>query len=178
MRDPMAEPIATPVTLRRRPMPDDRPGCSRDCIDEHDYVWGRCEHATPPPPRLGLTVSETFIASDGHLSMRLRHLTVEEAKQRIAEFEGSPTLRGLIRAARAAGMAPRRDRDAEYADRRRWQAVDDRDMKIVFVAHTPESGWKLVLLPESGESVLLCNPTVDRIAAAARLVGWDLGSTT
>lgn len=175
--DPLAEPIATPVRLRRPPMPEDRWGCSRDCIDEHDYVWGRCEHATPPPPRLGLMVSETFTAADGCLSVRLRHLTVEEAKQRIAEFEGHRALRDLLRAAYRRGIVLRRLRHGH------WRAISP-DPHITVEVYDPGHAigreWGMTVNRwDTHEHVEISGDiTVERAATALKLVGWDLGSTT
>jgi hypothetical protein len=171
---------------RRRPIPEDRWGCSRDCIHEHTYTWGQCEHATPPPPRLGLLGAETFTDDDGERSMRLRHLTVEEAKQRIAEFEGPPTLRGLIRAARAAG-APLRRHYHEHGITEYWQCWDEgARRRRAKVRHWPQHGtWRVEIYgrhndPDGDNAVHieLMNPTIEQIAAAARLCGWDVGGVS
>jgi hypothetical protein len=61
----------------RPPMPEDRWGCSRKCLDHHTHVWGQCELATDPGPS-PLLIAETSIAGDGWPSTVIRAATAEE----------------------------------------------------------------------------------------------------
>lgn len=181
-RDLLAEPRTTPVTLRRREMPEDRWGCNRDCIEEHTYQWGSCAAAPPPPPRLGLLVSDTFTDLDGCVSVRLREATVGEAKRCIAEFEGPPTIRDLVRAARAAG-APLRRHYSEHGMTEYWQCWDEgARRRRAKVRHWPQYGtWRVEIygrydnpVGDNAVDVDLLNPSIDQIAAAAELCGWEV----
>lgn len=66
-------------------------GCSRGCRTEHTEVWGWCDLAEEPAPTLNLSIAETFTASDGNTSVKIRQATVEEAEAALEKFRQEAT---------------------------------------------------------------------------------------
>lgn len=63
-------------------------GCHRACRKKGEHTLHEgCEFAPPPPPQMPV-VWESFIADDGHVSMRTRDITWEEALAMVAPKPG------------------------------------------------------------------------------------------
>lgn len=61
-------------------------GCSRSCRNKHTNVWGWCELAEKPAPTLNLSITETFTASDGNTSVKIRQATAGEAQAELDRY--------------------------------------------------------------------------------------------
>lgn len=61
-------------------------GCSRECrkTRKHTLVWGNCELAVEPEPRI--SIGGVVTASDGHPSIVLRSVPVSEMADRIEQI--------------------------------------------------------------------------------------------
>jgi hypothetical protein len=154
-------------------------GCSRGCRNKHTLVWGWCDLAEEPKPRLNLHVFETFTASDGNASGKFRQVTTEEARAELAKFEPEPTWRDVIRAFLAIG--PYLLERVSTGGTTRWRYETDKRTKgglreLVDVFHyASESIW-LIKLGLHGDThmVSLKNPKPAEVLAA-RLVGLGGG---
>lgn len=119
-------------------------GCSRGCRNEHTRVWGWCDLAEEPAPTLNLSIAETFTASDGNTSVKIRQATVDEARAELAKFETPPDWADLREAARKAGWTPE-GRLSWWT----WTRRDNRGSDL-------STGWALVQW--TGRSISLVGP--------------------
>lgn len=160
MRDPLAEPRTTPVPLRRRPVHEQLRVYASD-------LDGVIQSHGPLP---GLTY-------------------VADGLERIAaRLEVTPTLRDLLRAARAAG-APLRRQHHDHVMTEYWQCWDEgAHTRRAMVRHWPDGTWRVEIYGRHNNAdgephevnvvrVDLQNPSIEQISAAARLCGWDLGAS-
>lgn len=149
MRDPLTEPRPTPVRLRRRPV-HTRLAAAAEAL----YAMLR-QQDEPWPGLMGAAVTVDIAA---------RELT-------------PPTLRGLIRSARAAGVVLKFQLGG--ADFGIWSGTSpDQTWTVDAAKSTTASGltWSVSVEGPKGNATVHF-ATEDRIAAAARLCGWELGAS-
>lgn len=151
-------------------------GCSRSCRNKHTKVWGWCDLAEEPEPKLNLHAFEMFTASDGNTSMRYRQLTAEEARAELEKFEPAPGWADLRKAAKAAGWTPelwcpgqvhwgRRNPNRFIERQYGWATVRSARDRIIIDLHGPADH------EDNAPSAHLVNPTPGRILAVARALG-------
>lgn len=203
MRDPLAEPRTTPALRWSEPTDPavTYGGCPPDQSAVFDRRWPNAKRPTPSPGDAEEHVMTVHAFGLDAAAVDALFTRVADAAHALDElvtcyggpaFDTPPTLRDLLRAARAAGAPLRRQRHGSPTFMRAWQVWDEAEhRRWIEVMQWPdhaglgvdgETRWRIRISGYDTSNgyvhVELRDPSIELLTRSLRTAGWDLGSTT